>query len=157
MIKLHILLLPIIFLINLLALKQILKLPHQVTLLPKKKLILIVLIFTLGVIGQMLVIAPSGIYLNGDLVFWSSHGHDGLWHIALMEEYNKGYPLQNPSFAGDKLVNYHFFSDIASADFNHYFKLSALDLYFRFFPLIFSILLGSSPRAVGGVSCGHFG
>src|SRR3989344_2263309 len=145
--KIHLLLLPIILIINILTIRNF-TLPHP-SLFKKTKLILFLLVFTLGIIGQMLVIAPSGITLNGDLVFWSAHAHDGSWHIALMEVLKKGYPLYNPAFAGEKLVNYHFFSDIAPADFNNYFNLSALDLYFRFFPFIFSILLGSLSFILG--------
>ena len=61
-------------------------------------------VFVVGIIGQLLIIAPSGIIdKNGDLLFWSSHGHDGPWHIALVEEMKKGYPFNNPVFAGEKL------------------------------------------------------
>lgn len=154
--KLSLLLLPIIVVIILISFKQILSLKGEFSLLPKRKLILISIIFLFGVTGQLLIIAPSGIYQNGDLVFWSSHGHDGLWHISLMEEYKKGYPLQNPAFAGERLVNYHFFSDIAPAEFNRYFKIPPLDLYFRFFPLFFSILLGSLAYLLGKKMGGSF-
>ena len=148
-IGLHFLLLPIIFVIDLFTIKKLSTTFLQFNLLPRKKLILLLLVFILGVAGQLLIIAPSGIYLNGDLVFWSSHGHDGLWHISLMQEYQRGYPLQNPVFAGERLVNYHFFSDIAPADFSKFFKFPDLDLYFRFFPLIYSILLGALAYLLG--------
>lgn len=154
--RLHFLLLPAIFSINLFAIKKISSLLNQIKFLPKYNLIILSLVFVIGVIGQLLIIAPSGIYQNGDLVFWSSHGHDGLWHISLMEEYKKGYPLQNPSLSGEKLVNYHFFSDIAPAEFNRYFKVPPLDLYFRFFPFIFSILLGSLAYLLGKKMGGSF-
>lgn len=153
--KVHFLLLPIIFLIGIITLKRF-RLPRKIPFPTKSKLILLFLVFVIGIVGQMLIIAPSGSIRNGDLVFWSSHGHDGLWHIALMEEYNKGYPLQNPVFAGERLVNYHFFSDIALADFNKYFGFSQLDLYFRFFPLIFSILLGGLSFILGSRLGGSF-
>lgn len=103
----------------------------------------------LGILGQLAIISPSGIYLNEDLVFWSSHGHDGSWHIALLEEIKKGYPLQNPIFAGEKLVNYHFFSDIAPAFFSKYFYITNLDSYFRLFPFLYSLLLGMSAYFLG--------
>lgn len=133
------LLLPTIFIFAYLALKQ----KFKITFTSKKRLLVLAVAFILGVVGQLLIIAPSGVYLNEDLIFWSSHGHDGMWHISLMNEINRGFPLQNPVFAGERLVNYHFFSDIAPAQFNYYFQLSTLDLYFRFFPLLFSILLGA--------------
>lgn len=115
----------------------------------KKKHLLILLIFTLGILGQLAVISPSGIYLNENLFFWSSHGHDSSWHIALLEEIKKGYPLQNPVLAGEKLVNYHFFSDIAPAFFSKYFYITNLDSYFRFFPFLYSLLLGLSAYFLG--------
>jgi len=87
----------------------------------------------------MAIIAPSGITRGGDLLFWSSNGHDGFWHIALMNEINRGWPFQNPVFAGEKLINYHFFSDLLPAMINKYTGVSSMDLYFRIFPLLYSI------------------
>lgn len=149
-ISLSFLLIPIILLIDILCIKKNWTLRPNINIFPKKKIIILALILLFGITGQMLVISPSGLNLNADIVFWSSHAHDGSWHIALMEEINKGtFPLQNPIFAGEKLVNYHFFSDIAPAVFNKYFKLSSLDLYFRFFPLFFSLLLGLNAFLLG--------
>jgi hypothetical protein len=113
--------------------------------------ILFLVVFIIGVIGQLLVIAPSGLTINGDIVFWSAHGHDGVWHLALVEELQRNFPFQNPDFANTKLVNYHFFTDITIADLNYFFKLSPLDLYFRFFPLIFSVFLGTLSFGLGKI------
>lgn len=108
------------------------------------KFFITIVVFTLGIVGQLAIISPSGITKNGDLLFWSSNGHDGMWHIALMEEIKRGHPFQNPIFAGEKLVNYHFFSDIAPAVVAKYLPLSNFDLYFRIFPFIYSLFLGVS-------------
>lgn len=106
--------------------------------------ILILTVFILGIAGQMAIISPSGIFKNGDLLFWSANGHDGSWHIALMNEIRNGWPFQYPSFAGEKLVNYHFFSDILPAMVGKYLPISDLNLYFRIFPFIYSLFLGAS-------------
>jgi len=106
--------------------------------------VLITTVFTLGIIGQLAIVVPSGNVVDGNLVFWSSHGFDGTWHLALMEEINRGWPFQNPTFARERLVNYHFFSDIAPAVFDKYLPINGLDLYFRLFPPLYSLLLGSS-------------
>lgn len=108
------------------------------------KTIIVLIVFTIGIIGQLAIISPSGTYQNGDLVFWSAHGHDGPWHIALVEEMKKGYPFENPIFAGEKLTNYHFFSDILPTMVSLYTPISNLDSYFRLFPFIYSIFLGTS-------------
>lgn len=119
--------------------------------------IITILVFVVGIAIQLAVISPSGTYQNGDLVFWSAHGHDATWHIALMEEIKKGYPLQNPSFAGQKLVNYHFFSDVLPAMVSKYTPISNLDLYFRVFPLIYSLFLGASAFYLTKRMTGSFG
>ncbi len=147
--KISILLLPIIGLINLVYLKKTKFQRINFKISSKKHLLLLLIVFTIGILGQMAIMAPSGLKINNDLIFYSSNGHDGPWHIALMEEIKKGYPLQNPIFAGERLVNYHFFSDIAPAQFSKYFKFSSLDLYFRFFPFLNSILLGSMAFLLG--------
>ncbi len=109
-----------------------------------KTTIIILTVFTVGIIGQLLVISPSGIFKNGNLPFWSAHGHDASWHIALMQQIKKDYPFQNPVFAGEKLINYHFFSDIAPAIISKYLPISDLNLYFRIFPFIYSLFFGAS-------------
>lgn len=128
----------------LLIAKPLIKLIKQIKVRLDKATVITIIVFATGIIGQLLVISPSGILKNGNLVFWSAHGHDGAWHIALMEEIKKGYPFQNPVFAGEKLVNYHFFSDIAPAIISKYLPVSDLNLYFRIFPFIYSLFLGAS-------------
>lgn len=156
LLKLHVLLLPIITIINIFSIKFIRSLKGRFSILPFKSSILLYSIFSIGLFGQLLIISPSGIFKNGNLIFYSSHGHDSLWHISLMNEYEKGLPMRNPSFSGERLVNYHFFSDIAPAEFNRYFKFSPLDLYFRFFPLLYSFLLGSLAYLIGKKLGGNF-
>ena len=122
---------------------------YEITVLPKKLLIIFIPIFIAGIIMQLLIISPSGIEINGEVLFWSSHAHDGSWHIALMNQMEKGWPIQNPAFAGEKLVNYHFFSDIAPMYLSYLFKLPLLDLYFRFLPLFYAIIFGSLAYLLG--------
>ncbi|MCX6704459.1 MAG: hypothetical protein NTZ07_03360 [Candidatus Woesebacteria bacterium] len=138
------LIIPIVLLVILIGIKPLVNTLKRIKIKFDKTTILILTVFIIGIVGQMLVISPSGIFKNGDLLFWSSHGHDATWHIALMEEIKKGYPFANPVFAGEKLVNYHFFSDITPAIISKYLPISDLDLYFRVFPLIYSIFFGTS-------------
>ena len=146
--QLDFLIIPTFILVDLYFFRSFLRnLPKKI--IPQKNLAIFVFIFLIGIIGQLLIIAPSGWNANGDLLFWSSHAHDGSWHIALMNEVKKGFPFQNPVFAGEKLVNYHIFSDIAPAIFNKYLGFSSLELYFRLFPLLYSLLLGALAFILG--------
>lgn len=109
----------------------------------KEKILLLLIL--LGIFIQGMINFPSGFLYSGGLYFWSSQGHDGLWHVALMEEIKKGFPPQNPIFSGEALVNYHYLIDVAMGEFLRIFPFfSSLDLYFRFFPVMLSIMIGMS-------------
>lgn len=147
--NLKLLLIPIYLFLLFITLRAI-KLSSLKPKLPSKKnLYFFIPVFIAGVILQLLVIAPSGLEINGETLFWSSHAHDGSWHIALMNQMEKEWPIQNPAFAGERLVNYHFFSDIAPMYFNYFFKIPSLDLYFRFFPFFYAILFASVSFLIG--------
>ncbi len=138
------LIIPIVLLAIIFGAKPAVKTVKQIKVKFNLQTFLVLAVFSLGIAGQLAVISPSGTVQNGDLLFWSAHGHDGTWHIALMEEIKRGWPFQNPIFAGEKLVNYHFFSDILPAMASKYLPIDNADLYFRIFPFIYSIFLGAS-------------
>lgn len=101
------------------------------------------IILILGIIGMVAVNAPSGFPYQDGIYFYSSHGHDGVWHIALMESMKKtAFSFQNPELYGAKLQNYHFFVDLLMSEFSRIFQFSSLDIYFRFMPIVFATLLG---------------
>lgn len=139
-----VLIIPIFLIGMLLIFKSLKKTLKNIKITFNKQTIIILTVFIIGIVGQLAIIAPSGIFQNGDLVFWSAHGHDGTWHIALMEEMKKGYPFQNPVFSGERLINYHFFSDIIPSILSKYLPISNVNLYFRIFPFIYSLFLGAS-------------
>lgn len=122
--------------------KQLIKFNFDIS----KKLVLpFMLVFILGVIGQVAVTAPSGMPYADGIYFYSSHGHDGVWHLSLMKEFHKNnFPFQNPEYTDHKLQNYHFFVDLLMSEVTRLFHFSNLDVYFRFMPVLFSILLGLS-------------
>src|SRR3989344_2699528 len=98
-------------------------------------------ILVIGIIFKVAVNAPSGISFSEGIYFWSSHGHDGVWHLSLMEQmHNDQFPFQNPEFSSLKLQNYHFFVDLLMSEFSRLYSFSNLDIYFRFMPILFSTL-----------------
>ena len=103
----------------------------------------LVLLMFFGILTQGFINFPSGYLYNDGLNFWSSQGHDGLWHVSVMEEIKKAIPPQNPGFSGEVVYNYHYLVDVLMGEFARIFPFfTSLDLYFRFFPIIFSFLLG---------------
>lgn len=149
LLKVSYLIVPILLIADILLVKDFLFVLKRIKLPAKKQAVIVALLFLLGTLGQLAIIAPSGTIRNGDLIFWGSNGHDASWHIALTNEINSAFPLQNPVFAGERLVNYHFFSDIAPALFHKYLAFSSLDLYFRLFPFLYSLLLGATAYFLG--------
>ncbi len=106
---------------------------------------LLLLLILLGILAQGFINFPSGMNFGDGLYFWSSQGHDGLWHVASIEEIKKSIPPQNPGFAGESLYNYHYLVDVLMGEFGRIFPFfSSLDLYFRFFPVLFSFMIGLS-------------
>ena len=106
---------------------------------------LLLLLIVLGILVQGFINFPSGYLYKDGLHFWSSQGHDGLWHVSVMEAIKKSIPPQNPGFSGESLYNYHYLVDVLMGEFARIFPIfQSLDLYFRFFPVSFSLLIGIS-------------
>jgi len=104
--------------------------------------ILIGLIGT-GTIFQQLPVFKSGLHFPYGLGFWGPNTHDGIWHISLINQLVKSAtPPENPILARESLINYHFFYDLFVALTNYVSAIPISDLLFRFYPIIFSLLLG---------------
>lgn len=100
---------------------------------------------TLGILVQGFINFPSGMLYKDGLLFWSSQGHDGLWHVASMEQVKESFPPTNPGFSNELIYNYHYLVDVLMGEFARIFPIfSSLDLYFRFFPILFSFMIGIS-------------
>lgn len=103
----------------------------------------IVGLILVGTIFQQLPTFKNGLIFSYGMGFWGPNTHDGMWHVALINQLVKSTPPQNPIFAGDLLKNYHYFYDLLVAVTNYVSGIPILDLVFRFYPITFSILLGA--------------
>ena len=141
--NLRFLLLPVnVGLSGLVLLSHKLKIFNPFSVFGKYRLLTILLI--LAVIVQGFINFPSGFRFEEGLLFWSSQGHDGIWHVALMEEVAKGMPLQNPLISGFPLYNYHYLIDVFMGELVRVLHFASIDAYFRFFPVVFAILINLS-------------
>lgn len=106
---------------------------------------LLLFLIIIAILLQGFINFPSGGFYDSGLLFWSSQGNDGLWHVALMEEAKKSMPMLNPIYAGVELKNYHYLVDVLMGEFGRIAPFfSSLDLYFRYFPVVFSFLISIS-------------
>ncbi len=102
-----------------------------------------IFVVILGALFQGLLMFKSGTFYQGGLAFWGVHGYDGIWHAVLIQELANHFPPQNPGFAGEALKNYHFLADLFMAQIYKLTRTPILDLYFRFCPAFFVVLLNS--------------
>lgn len=109
----------------------------------KINIFLAVLLF-LGIAGQGALIFPSGLKYENGFGFYGVNVHDGIWHTSLITSLSNNFPPKNYTISDQPLQNYHFLSDLLGSELHQFFKFSVLDLNFRFFPLLYSLLLGLS-------------
>lgn len=102
-----------------------------------------ILILILGIFGQVSLVATSGLPTSdGGLSFVEAR--DAFWHVGLIEQLTKKIPPTHPGFSPLPLTNYHYFYDLFVSSFKMTYPFSTLDLYFRFIPILLSLLLGLS-------------
>ena len=110
----------------------------------------LVLIVFFGMISQSLTTIRSGLLYSYGMGFWGPNGHDGVWHLALINslarhlEFSGNFfsLLQNPILANFDLKNYHFLFDLSVALIHKITYLPTLNLYFQIFPIVLSGFLG---------------
>lgn len=127
------------------AIKSIPEISLVVNSLKEKLFSLLTLVLILGVLFMTSINAVSGLKFPGGIMFWSAHGHDGIWHVALIEQMIKeSFPFSNPEYANHSIQNYHFFIDLLISEISRLLHFSVFDLYFRLMPALLALLTGVS-------------
>ena len=83
----------------------------------------------------------SGLITSYGMSFWGANGHDGVWHISLIESLSRG-SLEMPIFAGEVIKNYHIGFDLLLAGIHVLTRIPAVNLYFQIIPPILAVLVG---------------
>jgi len=135
--KVDILALVFIVIIDVITIKNKLFLNHKWEKKDKWSVILI-LIFSLIFATPMIT---SGYFSTG-LRLLGVNNIDGLWHLALINELKVNFPPFHPGFSGVPLTGYHFFFFFLLAKISNIFNISHVNLLYRFFPLLLSLLWG---------------
>lgn len=114
----------------------------------KLKIFLAILLF-LGVLSQGMTMFRSGLIYDFGMGFWGPNGHDGIWHLALVNQVLKGFPPPHPTLAGSNLTNYHYFYDLLLAVVNKLTTIPIHHLYFQIFPFFLALGIGWLSFLVG--------
>jgi len=126
----------------------------------KKKKIIFILVFLFCLFIQVIPVIRSGLNYNFGIGFWGPNGHDGIWHLSLINHISQPLKIDMPIFAGETLKNYHPFFDILIAFLSKITFINSSIWLFQIFPLIsaslflyFSFKLGQklSGKLSGGL------
>jgi len=104
-------------------------------------MIMLTVLIILGTIFQGVIMFRSGVMYDFGIGYWGPLARDGVWHEALIGQLLKSIPSGNPGLAGEVLTNYHYFYDLIISLISR-FGVPVNFLIYRFFPIVFSILLG---------------
>lgn len=83
----------------------------------------------------------SGDIVNGGFRSIGGNTHDGLWHIALINQILENIPPQNPIYSNTDIRNYHYLTDVFVAITSYVTGISVMSLYFKLIPAFFIVLL----------------
>src|SRR3972149_1802911 len=73
--------------------------------------------------------------------FWGPNGHDGIWHIVVINGLSNG-SLAIPIFAGETIKNYHIGFDILVAIIHKLTGIPVVNLYFQIIPPVLAFFIG---------------
>ena len=102
-------------------------------------------LLVLGTFFWSLTMVRSGLCWDAQCAsgvgFWGANGHDGIWHIALINQLIK-YPFMMPVFSGFFLQNYHIGFDLLVAFLHVETGISINTPYFQILPPVFALIIG---------------
>ena len=107
----------------------------------KKRKVTLAIILTSSLILSFTIV-KSGLKYDFGLGFWGPNGHDGIWHLSLINQLTQSIPPKNPVFSGTILSQYHWGFDLLVAIISKLTFLSPSILYFQILPPIFAVLIG---------------
>ncbi len=108
-----------------------------------KKNLNIILLLIAGTISWSITMVKSGIIYSFGMGFWGANGHDGVWHIALINSLSRG-SFNMPVFSGANIKNYHLVFDLLLAFIHSISRIPTVNLYFQIVPPIMAFLIGIS-------------
>lgn len=100
-----------------------------------------VVLIAVGSIVWSLTMVKSGLIYSYGMGFWGPNGHDGVWHISLIQSLARG-SWQIPVFAGEAIKNYHIGFDLLVSWLYRLTFIPIHNLYFQILPPIFAFLIG---------------
>lgn len=103
--------------------------------------ILPLLLVLVGSITWSITMVKSGFIYPFGMGFWGPNGHDGVWHVALINSLARG-SFEMPIYSGEQIRNYHIGFDLILAGIHKATSIPAHILYFQIVPPVLAVLIG---------------
>ncbi len=94
-----------------------------------------------GTLVWSVTMVKSGLVYQYGMGFWGPNGHDGIWHISLIESLSQGR-FDMPIFAGSGIQNYHIGFDLLLSVIHRLTFIPVITLYFQIIPPLLALLIG---------------
>jgi hypothetical protein len=101
----------------------------------------VLILIIMGSVGWALTMIKSGLHYSYGIGFWGPNGHDGIWHLALINSIS-GASQEAPVFAGEALKNYHVGFDLLVAIIHRLTFVPVSYFYFQIIPPLFAVIIG---------------
>lgn len=108
-----------------------------------KSAFIIILISTLA---QNLIFIDGGKMIQEGIILPSLH--DSMWNLSIVNELSNNYLPQHPGVSGIQLKNFHYFYHLLIATSHQITNIDKIILYYRFWPIVVSLLFGIGLYAV---------
>ncbi|MBI3342008.1 hypothetical protein HY024_02700 [Candidatus Curtissbacteria bacterium] len=112
---------------------------------------LIVLIITVGVVLNLSAVWFIGVRESGGLYFCCRGVPDAIYHLSLTNELTQNFPPFEPGMSGVLVKNYHYLSNLVSANISKLFNLDFVKVQFQYMSLIVTVLLGSTAFVLANI------
>jgi len=123
---------------------------------PAVKKIIFSFIFLICLVIQVLPVIRSGLKSDNGISFWGPNGHDGIWHLSLINHIDNPLSIKMPIYSGEYLKNYHPFFDIIISFLSKITFIPPPFWLFQLFPLISASLFIYLSFRLGAILTGQF-
>ena len=105
---------------------------------------LTIILIVVGSLMQLTIVWFVGISSQNSLYFCCGNTSDNLFHIALTNQIVKNFPPFQPGMYGVVVHNYHYWSNLVTAELIRVFNLPLIPTQFQYSTVLISLFLGLS-------------
>lgn len=103
---------------------------------------LLIAVLFVGVIVQVLCTWSMGIRVQSGIYFCCGNVKDEVYHIGLTDQIVKNFPPYEPGMSDVVVKNYHYLSNLITADLVRVFHLPLVTTQYQFMTIFLSLFLG---------------